>query len=94
MNAPTKNQLTDKKIANASQKLKEVQATAQIQRYCTTFNFAQAHPPPKQLKIFTETLLNTLATDMKLLSLPKVSRNKFQDYERNIWRIHSQTKSR
>ena len=32
MNAPTQNQLTDKKIANASQKLKEVHPHAQSQR--------------------------------------------------------------
>jgi hypothetical protein len=46
LNAPSQNQPTEKtrKFANASQKLKEVQATAQIQHYCTTFNFAQPHP--------------------------------------------------
>jgi len=27
-------------------KLKEVQANAQSQRFCTTFNFAQPHPSP------------------------------------------------
>lgn len=37
---------------------------------------------------------NALAIETELLDLPKVSRNKFQDYERNIWRIHSQIKIR
>jgi hypothetical protein len=48
LNASTQNQPTNKneKFANASQKLKEVQATAQIQRYCTTFNFAPTLPSP------------------------------------------------
>jgi hypothetical protein len=32
-------------------KLKEVQANAQSQRFCTTFNFAPTHPsPPTTLK--------------------------------------------
>lgn len=38
--------------------------------------------------------LKNLAIELEALDLPKMSRNKFQDYERHIWRIHSQTKSR
>ncbi len=35
------------KIENQSfAKLKEVQAKAQSQRFCTTFNFAPTHPSP------------------------------------------------
>lgn len=45
----------------------------------------------KEIQIYQ---LKILVTELESLSLPKVSRNKFQDYERNIWRIHSQTKSR
>jgi hypothetical protein len=42
------NVCTDEKRQNAnpSQKLKEVQPTAQSQRYCTTFNFAPTLPSP------------------------------------------------
>jgi len=44
----TQNQRTDKKEKSAidSQKLKEVQPNTQIQRYCTTFNFAPTHQSP------------------------------------------------
>jgi len=41
------NRPTEKaKFANPLQKLKEVQADTQSQRYCTTFNFAQPHLSP------------------------------------------------
>jgi hypothetical protein len=42
MNRPTKHKTESQRFA----KLKEVQANAQSQRFCTTFNFAQTHPSP------------------------------------------------
>jgi hypothetical protein len=42
MNRPTKHKTESQRFA----KLKEVQANAQSQSYCTTFNFAPTHPSP------------------------------------------------
>jgi hypothetical protein len=42
MNRPTKHKTESQRFA----KLKEVQANAQSQRFCTTFNFAPTHPSP------------------------------------------------
>ncbi|WP_374362740.1 hypothetical protein [Cloacibacterium sp.] len=53
----------NQKFANASQKLKEVQAGTQIRRYCTTFNFAPTLPSPPTTHFY---LLKTFAFSIKM----------------------------
>jgi len=45
---PTDNKRTEKQWTKCQRfvKLKEVQANAQSQRFCTTFNFTPTHPSP------------------------------------------------
>jgi hypothetical protein len=52
MNKQTKYKTESQRFA----KLKEVQANAQSQRFCTTFNFAPTHPSPPTTQLLKQEL--------------------------------------